>query len=402
VASSVLRNVTRESPLASSTTPTAAARGPNTALIGAAGSRQRLGTPCLVLDLERFERNLATLQAHALRHGYALRPVAKIHKSSAIAQRQMAAGAIGQSCATLAEAEVMVDAGVRGVLLFSPVVTAPKIERLIALNARADGFLVAVDSLTQVEALAAANRESGHRLRLLVDCEVGGGRTGVADPAAAVALARRIADLAPMLEFAGIQAYCGAIQAIPDYAERTAAAAQVAARARGYVTALRESGLPPAIVSGGGTGTFDIDPAFGVYTECQAGSYLFMDAHYLAVSLLTNAACPFEPALFVRSTVISNAQPGFCITDAGRKEFARDGLAPRPWHGAPPGARYAIVGDDLGRIDFADPSQQLPLGAAVECVPPHAYATLNLYPVYHCVRGDTLVDIWPIDARHTW
>lgn len=379
-----------------------ATRGPNVELLGEPASRQRLGTPCLVLDLARFERNIAALQAHAARHGYALRPVAKIHKSSAVARRQMAAGAIGQTCATLVEAEVMVDAGIPGVLLFSPVVTAPKIARLIALNARAEGFLVAVDSPTQVDALAAANRDSGHRLHLLVDCEVGGGRTGVADPAAAVAVARRIAAQTPVLGFAGVQAYCGTIQAIPDYETRVGAAYRVAMRTRAYVDALREAGLPPTIVSGGGTGTFDIDPRFGVYTECQAGSYLFMDAHYLDVSLQSDAAVPFEPALFVRSSVISNAQPGFCITDAGRKEFARDGLAPRPWHDAPQGARYAIVGDDLGRIDFADPSQQLPLGAAVECVPPHAYATLNLYPIYHCVRGDMLVDLWPIDARSTW
>jgi 3-hydroxy-D-aspartate aldolase len=87
---------------------------------------------------------------------------------------------------------------------------------------------------------------------------------------------------------------------------------------------------------------------------------------------------------------------------AGRKEFARDGLAPRPWAGAPAGARYSIVGDDLGRIDFASPGQALAPGAAIECLTPHAYATLNLYPVYHCVRGDTLVDIWPIDARLNW
>lgn len=384
---------------ASSSAP---ARGPNVALIGEPASRQQLGTPCLVLDVERLDRNIEVLQRHANRHGYALRPVAKIHKSSAVARRQMAAGAIGQACATLAEAEVMVDAGIRGVLLFSPVVSAPKIERLIALNARATDLIVAVDASAQVDAYAAANRDSGHRLRLLVDCEVGGGRTGVADPAAALALARRIAALAPVLEFAGIQAYCGTIQAIPDYERRTVDAARVAHRTLGYVTTLREGGLPPAIVSGGGTGTFDIDPAFDVYTECQAGSYIFMDAHYLAVSLLSDGSLPFEPALFVRSTVISNAQAGFCITDAGRKEFARDGLAPRPWYGTPPDARYSIVGDDLGRIDFAEPTQQVPLGAVVDCVPPHAYATLNLYPVYHCVRGNTLVDIWPIDARHTW
>jgi len=382
--------------------PPAHARGSNEELIGEPDSRHRLGTPCLVLDMAQMERNIAVLQHHAQRHGYALRPVAKIHKSSAVARRQMAAGAIGQACATLAEAEVMVAAGIRGVLLFSPVVTAPKVERLIALNARADGLLVAVDSAAHVEALAAANRDTGHPLRLLVDCEVGGGRTGVASPDAAVALARQVAGHDPVLVYAGIQAYCGTIQAIPDYKARVGAAHAVAARARACVTALRDAGLPPAIVSGGGTGTFAIDHAFGVYTECQAGSYLFMDAHYLDVSLLEDAACPFVPSLFVRTTVISAAQAGFCITDAGRKEFARDGVSPRIWTGAPAGARYSIVGDDLGRIDFASPTECLPVGAVVECVTPHAYATLNLYPVYHCVRGNTLVDIWPIDARLNW
>jgi D-serine deaminase-like pyridoxal phosphate-dependent protein len=97
-----------------------------------------------VIDLDALEHNIQAMAAHASTHGYALRPVAKIHKSSAIARLQMAAGAIGQSCATLAEAEVMVDAGIRGVLLFSSVVSHAKLVRLGALNARADGLLVEV------------------------------------------------------------------------------------------------------------------------------------------------------------------------------------------------------------------------------------------------------------------
>ena len=379
-----------------------ASLGPNADLIGVPGSRHTLGTPCLVLDLDRLDQNIATLALHARQHGYALRPVAKIHKSVAIGKRQMAAGALGQACATLAEAEVLVDSGLRGVLLFTSVVTAAKIARLIALNARADDLLVAVDSRDNVDALAAANCGSGHPLRLLVDCEVGGGRTGLADVDAVVALARYIARAGSGLAYAGIQAYCGSIQAIVDYAERHAAAARVAARAHAFVEALRAADLDPAIVSGGGTGTYAIDPGFAIYTECQAGTYVFMDANYLDVDLTGDGARPFAPALFVRTTVIGNAQPGFCITDAGRKEFARDGVAPRPWSGAPAGARYSIVGDDMGRIDFAAAGQALAIGSAIECLTPHAYATLNLYPVYHCVRGDTLVDIWPVDARLTW
>ncbi len=375
--------------------------GPNAGLIGLAGSRHALGTPCLVLDLDALEGNIAALAAHARAHGYALRPVAKIHKSSTIARLQMAAGAIGQSCATLAEAEVMVDAGIRGVLLFSSVVTRAKLERLVALNARADGLLVAVDDAANVTAMAALNPPGAPALKLLVDCEVGGGRTGVADPPAAVALARHIAATRGVA-CAGIQVYCGSIQQMAAHAARQAAARTVATRAQAYVDALRAAGLPPAIVSGGGTGTYAIDAAFGVQTECQAGSYVFMDANYIDVELEAGGVHRFRPSLFVRTTVISAAQAGFCITDAGRKEFARDGLAPRPWSGAPAGTRYSIVGDDLGRMDFASPGQALPPGAAVECLTPHAYATLNLHPVYHCVRGDTLVDIWPIDARLNW
>lgn len=375
--------------------------GPNAGMIGRAGSRHTLGTPCLVLDLDALEHNVAALAAHARAHGYALRPVAKIHKSSAVARLQMAAGALGQACATLAEAEVMVDAGIPGVLLFSSVVSRAKLERLVALNARAAGLLVAVDDAANIDAMAALNPPDAPALRLLVDCEVGGGRTGVAEPQAAVALARRIAATRGVV-YAGIQVYCGRIQQIAAHAERRAAAGVVAARAQAFTEALRTAGLPPAIVSGGGTGTHAIDAGFGVQTECQAGSYVFMDANYLDVEIEAGGLQRFRPALFVRTTVISAAQAGFCITDAGRKEFARDGLAPRPWSGAPAGARYSIVGDDLGRIDFAAPGQALPPGAAVECLTPHAYATLNLYPVYHCVRGDTLVDIWPIDARLNW
>lgn len=382
--------------------PAVSSLGPNATLIGQPGSRLELGTPCLVLDLDRLEQNIASLAAHADEHGYALRPVAKVHKSIAIARLQMAAGACGQACATLAEAETLVDAGITGVLLFTSVVSAAKVARLIALNERAQGLLVAVDSQANVDTLAAANRSRGRPLRLLVDCEVGGGRTGLAEVEAVVALARYIAVREGSVSFAGIQAYCGNIQAIADFRERRAAAAAVAARARAYVAALRSVGLGPAIVSGGGTGTYAIDPEFAVYTECQAGSYVFMDANYIDVDLTGTAALPFAPSLFVRTTVVSAAQPGFCITDAGRKEFARDGLAPRPWSGAPADARYSIVGDDMGRIDFARPKEILALGSAIECLTPHAYASLNLYPVYHCVRGDTLVDIWPVDARLTW
>ena len=374
--------------------------GPNAPLIGQAGSRGALSTPALVLDLDRLERNVAYLARYLGAAGHGLRPVAKIHKSVEVAKRQMAAGALGVCCATLAEAEVMADAGVGGVLLFSQVVTAPKIARLAALNARAEGLIVAVDDAGVVDRLATAARDSGRPLRLLVDFEVGGRRTGLVAIDEAVALARRIAETDGVL-YAGVQGYNGSFQREPDFAARAAQQARCTAPLATLRERLAAAELAPGIVSGGGTGTYAIDAQAGLFTECQAGSYVFMDVNYADTPFEPDNPHPFEIALFVRTTVIS-AREEFVVTDAGIKEFAREDLAPRIASGADPDSRYALIGDDLGRVTVPAGARRPEIGEALECVTPHCYGTLNLYGVYHCVRGDTLVGIWPIDARAQW
>ena len=375
------------------------ARGPNEDLIGVPGSRHELSTPALVLDLDRLEANIASLAAHARTHAYAVRPVAKIHKSSEIARRQSAAGAVGTCCATLAEAEVMADAGIDGVLLFTSVVTRAKLERLAALNARASGLIVAADDLGNIAQLDEAARRSGRPLEVLVDVEVGGGRTGVAEPAGAVALAHAIAE-STSLSYSGVQGYNGNHQATPGFEERRSVEISVLRRLAEFVDALRAADLPPAIISGGGTGTHDIDHEIGLLTECQAGSYVFGDVNYRDAVLRRDDPHPFAQSLTVRATVISNAQPGFVITDAGAKEL--DGIfasvAPVVLSGAPPESRYSIVGDDMGRIDLPAGAERPAVGAVVEIMPPHCYQTAILFGGYHCVRGDDLIDYWPLDA----
>ena len=175
------------------------------------GSRTALSTPALVLDLDRLERNIAYLADYLGKAGHGVRPVAKIHKSVEVAKRQIEAGALGQCCATLAEAEVMADAGIPGVLLFSQVVTEPKIARLAQLNARADGLLVAVDDTAVVDRLAAAALRAGRPLRMLVDFEVGGRRTGLVAVDGALALARHITETEGAV-YAGVQGYNGSFQ----------------------------------------------------------------------------------------------------------------------------------------------------------------------------------------------
>ena len=378
-------------------------RGPNASLIGRPGSRRALGTPALVLDLDRLDANIRSMAAHAESHGYQLRPPAKIHKSTAVARRQVGAGAVGVCCATLSEAEAMVEAGIPGVLLFTSVVSEAKLQRLAALNARAEDFIVATDDFDNVTQLGRATRATGQTLQVMIDFELGGGRTGVADQDTAVALARHI-QKTDGLDFVGIQAYNGQGLSEHDYDSRRAVVLERAHRVSQIVAKFEAEGLHPRIVSGGGTGSHDIDSETGVFTEMQVGSYVFMDGYYKDTVMRRNEPHPFAPALTVWGTVVSAAQPGFVITDVGLKEI--DGpfgpISPTVISGAPPGASYSLVGDDLGRIDFASAHDGLPVGAKFELLPPHCYQTVTLYSVYHCVAGGELVEIWPIDALRSW
>jgi 3-hydroxy-D-aspartate aldolase len=378
-------------------------RGPNASLISQPGSRGALGTPALVLDLDRLDANIRSMAAHAELHGYQLRPAIKVHKSTAIARRQVDAGAVGVCCATLSEAEAMVEAGIPGVLLFTSVVSEAKLQRLAELNARAEDFAVVTDDFGNVTQLGSATRSTGQTLQVLVDFELGGGRTGLAVQDSAVALARHIQET-DGLDFVGIQVYNGQGLSDRDYDSRRAMVLDRAHRVSQIVAKLEAEGLHPRIVSGGGTGSHDIDFETGVFTEMQVGSYVLMDGYYKDTVMRRNEPHPFAPALTVSGTVVSAAQPGFVITDVGLKEIdgAFGPISPTVISGAPSGSSYSLVGDDLGRIDFTSAQDSLPVGARFELLPPHCYQTVTLYSVYHCVAGDELVGIWPIDALRSW
>jgi 3-hydroxy-D-aspartate aldolase len=372
--------------------------GPNTDLIGRPGSRAELCTPALVLDLAAFERNLSAMAAWCDRHGVALRPHAKTHKSVEVARRQLGAGAIGNAVATIGEAERLTGGGIGNLLITSPLATPAKLARLRALLERAEGLMVVADSIGGVNALAEAVGGTERRLIVLVDLGVGRQRTGCTSPEQALAVARRIAD-SESLWFGGVQAYAGHLQHTAEFAERVQQDEVEYRMAGETIERLRADGLVPRIVTGAGTGSHAIDAGGGLFTELQCGSYVFMDVHYLQVMLRPDEAQPFEPALFVRTSVISANAAGHVTTDAGLKHFATDGPRPVIARGAPAGAAYHFFGDEHGRIELEGAARHLPVGTALECITPHCDPTVNLYDVYHVVHGDTLVDIWPIDAR---
>jgi D-serine deaminase-like pyridoxal phosphate-dependent protein len=371
--------------------------GPNAALLGEPGSRKRLATPALIVDLDILEENIARMAGFCEAQSISLRPHAKSHKCIEICRRQIAAGAVGICCATLGEADVMAAGGIANILVTSPVAGSAKIGRLVAVNASIPDLIAVSDHADNVAALNAAAAAVDETLKLLVDLDIGQNRTGVTSVEAAVALARQI-DTAPFLEFAGVQAYGGHLQHIPDYSARAAAAEEASSRLRDVIDALDAAGLEPAIVTGAGTGTFEIDAKRGLYNELQAGSYVFMDVEYADDALWPDGGPLFDAALFVQTTVISANRPGQATTDAGLKAFATDGPLPIIAQGAPADAGYKFTGDEFGCVTLP-PGEDLALGSVVECVAPHCDPTVNLHDHYHCVRGDTLVDIWPIDAR---
>ncbi|MCF6371198.1 DSD1 family PLP-dependent enzyme [Rhizobium halophilum] len=365
--------------------------------LDAPGSRYALNTPALVLDLDAFDRNVERMADIMQAHGKNLRPHAKSHKSPTIAKAQIAAGAVGCCCATLDEAEVMAAAGIAGILITSPVTTALKLHRLIALACGAPDTMIVVDNPANAEALAARTAAAGIRLNVIIDVELGFGRTGVTSPEAAVTLGETIKAL-PSLAYRGLQAYGGHIQHTTDPDERLALCRQAHLKIDAVISALAAIDMKPDIVTGGGTGSHAIDAREGPFTEIQAGSYIFMDAEYETVIYRSGTAWPFENALFVQTAVISTNVAGSVTTDAGTKAFALNGPPPRVVSPGLEAATYSYAGDEHGRLhlhDAAHPS----IGEVIECVVPHNDPTVTLYGQYHCVRGNKLVALWPVLAR---
>jgi 3-hydroxy-D-aspartate aldolase len=370
----------------------------NRDLVGVPGGRWKLQTPALVIDLDVMERNIARMAAHARQNDIALRPHAKTHKSVEIARRQMEAGALAVCVAKLGEGEALAEGGIERILVTSPVVTGAGIARVLALNAKLRELIVVCDNTEIAAKLAAAAGESGRRLRVLVDIDPGMGRTGIKPGEAAMALVQQIAN-SGCLEYAGLQCYAGNLQHLESPNERRDKSLSVLKELADLRDALKALGFAPDILTGGGTGTFDIDPEARTLTELQVGSYVFMDRQYKDVWEKPGDRVPFETSLFVQTTVISANRDGLATTDAGFKAFATDAGLPLIASGGPPGATYFFFGDEQGGILYDAALARLGPGNVVTCVVPHCDPTVNLYDCYHCTRGDILEAIWPIEAR---
>ncbi len=348
-----------------------------------------IDTPALVLDLDRVEHNIDTMARFfaGLRAG--LRPHFKTPKCAEIARRQLAAGAIGITCAKLGEAEVIADAGLEvSVLLANQVVGRVKVERLVALGQRLPELLFAVDAVEQIDAVEAAARGSGARLGAVIEVDVGMKRCGTDAPAETVALAKRIAQGG--VPYRGIMGYEGHAVLVPDEDKRKALAEAAMTTLGEHREALEAAGLAPEIVSAGGTGTHDLSGRTPGVTEIQAGSYVFMDGAYQRVR------SEFRPALTVLTTVV-HRRGRMLITDCGMKALSQEFGMPR---GATLPLECVGLSEEHGHV-LIDEGHELELapGDRIALLPSHGDTTINLHESYHVVRGDEVEAVWSIAAR---
>ena len=351
-------------------------------------------TPALVLDLDAFERNVDAMAHGVASRGLRLRPHAKAHKTPAIAQAQIARGAVGVCCQKVDEAAAFVEAGVDDVLVTNEVVAPAKLLRLATL-ARQARIGVLVDDERAIAPLAHAASHMGTTVDAYVEVDVGAGRCGVRPGEAAVLLARHVVG-ERSLRFGGLHCYHGAAQHLRTPEERRDAIANAASLAAESRDAVLRSGIECPIVTGAGTGTWEHEMASGVWNELQPGSYVFMDADY-ARNTPGRGERRFEHSLFVLAAVMSAPAQGRAVCDAGLKAFSFDSGLPLVWRRED--LVYRKASDEHGVLEVVDGASPPGLGERLLLVPGHCDPTVNLYDWIVAYRGDRVEHVWPVAGR---
>ena len=354
-------------------------------------------TPYLTIDLDLLESNIRWLAAFARERGVGLRPHAKTHKCTAIARRQLAAGANGICCSTIDEAEVMVGAGLPGVLVTSPLVGLEKVRRFAELVERAGDVRTVVDDAASAVALGEVLAQRSLTAGVLIDVDVGQNRTGVS-PRGVGSMAATLASM-PALRLNGLQAYAGHVQHMADAQQRRTAALAIHDVVRDLRRSL--SGLLPdiAIVSGGGTGTHSLDADPTAFTEIQAGSYVFMDVEYEDIDPPGTIEWPFRTSLGIQTMVVSAPCPGTVTTDAGTKAIAVNGPPPRIVTAGYTGFTYGFSGDEHGRITVPAGLENPQVGTRLTCTVSHCDPTVALHDRLYGMRSGEIVEVLDVDAR---
>lgn len=344
-------------------------------------------TPMPVIDEDRLDANIRRAQAFFDQHGKAFRPHIKTHKIVAVAEAQLAAGAIGINCQKVSEAEVFADAGFEDILITYNILGAAKLSRLRALHARVPRLSVVADSTVTVEGLAGAF-DAAHPLTVLVECDTGGKRCGVQTPQTAAALAERIAAF-PALRFGGVLTYpaTGGAEAVEAFLSETMALLA----AKGIDCPVRSSGGSPDLFKA------DLVPSA---TEHRAGTYVYNDRSMVRAGECTQA----DLAMHVLATVVSRPSDDRAVLDAGSKALTSDLLGFNDYGEIDgfEGARILSLSEEHAVVDISQCRDSFPaIGSQVRIVPNHTCVVSNLFDrmVFH--RNGVVTRVEDVAARGT-
>ena len=358
-------------------------------------TKDLLPTPCMIVDLDLFERNVKAMADYSKSAGINVRPHVKIHKSVDVARRQVAQGAIGLTCATIAEAELMSGAGIKHVLWTKQPASVNNISRAVALSKKDPTFMFVVDDPQVVDWVEQAATAANTHLRIAVSVFAGMARQGIEAGEPALALAQKIAA-SKRMDFEGFMAYSGGAAHTKTWEARRKRSAADLTGVRETVELARKAGLPVNIVSGGSTGTYNIDKENGL-TELEAGSYVFMDTAYFGIGSKDGDAVynDFKGSLTVLTTVDSKRHPNLVTIDYGNKALNRptDRVKGMPW------LEVGSQGAEYGALKWTETGRDLKLGERVEIYCTTLDMSTNVYDRYYVARGEQIVDVWPIMGR---
>jgi D-serine deaminase-like pyridoxal phosphate-dependent protein len=349
-------------------------------------------TPALVVDADVMEANIAEMGKYFDSVPAWHRPHAKTHKSPIIAHKQINAGAVGITCAKLGEAEVLFAGGIQDILIANELIGAQKIARLVRL-ARHATITVAVDHEQNAIDISEAAVAAGSTIRILVEINVGQNRCGVEPGPDVVELVKKI-DSLPNLEFYGFNAYEGHLVMHVSRDERVQLVKEAMAPMLEARELVENAGFEVKVVSGGGTGTYDITSQVPGFNELQPGSYVFMDATYSAVE---GPDTTFAPGIYLWSTMISRPVKDRGVLDIGLKTVT-------PEYGVPKlldvsGATVNGLSDEHAKVTLEGDALQLKIGDKVRLQPGHVCTTVNLHDTFVVVRKGIVEALWPVAGR---
>ncbi len=348
-----------------------------------------LDTPALWVDLTVMEKNILYFSNYFKTANLAWRPHVKGIKIPAIAQMMINAGAIGVTCAKLSEAEVMVDGGVKDILIANEVVGESKVTRLAYLNRRAD-VMVAIDDLENAKQISRIAQNSGVKIRILIELNTGMNRCGLQPGPQVVEFSSKIAEL-PGIVLKGFMSWEGHVVKIEDPDQKKLETEKAVESLVETAQLCLQAGLPVSIVSCGGTGSYMITAHIPGVTEIQAGGGIFGDVTY------QNWGAKIQPSLFILATISSHSCPERAVVDAGRKAMNVEYSMPRVKDF--PGAELVRCSAEHGILKLDPPIANPKVGDKINLIVGYEDLTVFLHDQLVGVRAGKIEAIWDIQAR---